>query len=84
MKHTLIASIFAAGLLGTGAVSAAENAQPAVQVQQAQQTQPTQAQQQVQAQAQPGPVTAQQTTTVAPVYEVPGRVNRAGSIYFGQ
>ena len=25
-----------------------------------------------------------QAVSVAPVYEVPGRVNRAGSIYFGQ
>ncbi|WP_287496529.1 hypothetical protein [Pandoraea sp. CB10b_02] len=79
MKQALIASAFAAALLSTGAVTAAENTQPAPAPQQAQQTQPRQP-----AQAQPGPVAAPQTTTVAPVYEVPGRVNRAGSIYFGQ
>ncbi|ALS59795.1 hypothetical protein [Pandoraea norimbergensis] len=79
MKHALIASAFAAAVLTVGAAQAAENTQ-------SQQAQPqqTQAQVQVQQQAQPGPVAAQQTTTVAPVYEVPGRVNRAGSIYFGQ
>ncbi|WP_087690512.1 hypothetical protein [Pandoraea sp. PE-S2R-1] len=82
MKHALIASAFAATLLTVGAAQAAENTQPASQPQQAQSQ--TQAQVQVQQQAQPGPVAAQQATTVAPVYEVPGRVNRAGSIYFGQ
>lgn len=81
MKHALIASAFAAALLTVGAAQA-ENTQPASQPQQAQSQ--TQAQVQVQQQAQPGPVAAQQATTVAPVYEVPGRVNRAGSIYFGQ
>ncbi|MDR3396470.1 MAG: hypothetical protein P4M06_02805 [Pandoraea sp.] len=79
MKQVLIASAFAAAFLSAGAVSAAENSQPAAQPQQ------TQQQAQVQTQAQPGPVAASgQTSTVAPVYEVPGRVNRAGSIYFGQ
>ncbi|VVD66854.1 hypothetical protein PIN31115_00385 [Pandoraea iniqua] len=82
MKHALIASAFAAALLTVGAAQAAENTQSASQPQQAQSQ--TQAQVQVQQQAQPGPVAAQQATTVAPVYEVPGRVNRAGSIYFGQ
>jgi len=84
MKHALIASAFAAALLTVGAAQAAENTQPASQPQQAQSQTQTQAQVQVQQQAQPGPVAAQQATTVAPVYEVPGRVNRAGSIYFGQ
>lgn len=82
MKHALIASAFAAALLTVGAAQAAENTQPA-QGAQPQQTQQA-AQVQVQQQAQPGPVAAQQTTTLAPAYEVPGRVNRAGSIYFGQ
>lgn len=81
MKQVLIASAFVAACLTAGAVSAAEKSQPAAQPQQTQQ----QAQTQVQTQAQPGPVAASvQTSTVAPVYEVPGRVNRAGSIYFGQ
>ncbi|MCI3207190.1 MULTISPECIES: hypothetical protein [Pandoraea] len=83
MKHALIASTFAAALLSAGAMTganAAENTQPAAQAQQVQ----TQAQTQVQVQAQPGPVAAQQGSVVSPVYEVPGRVNRAGSIYFGQ
>lgn len=80
MKPILIASTLALALV-TGAASAAESAQqPAAQPQQAQQ----QAQAKTQAQAQPGPVAAQSSTVVAPVYEVPGRVNRAGSIYFGQ
>ncbi|VVD61946.1 hypothetical protein [Pandoraea terrigena] len=79
MKPRLIASAFAAALLSAGVASAAENTQPAAQPQQIQ----TKAQ--VQTQAQPRAVAAAaQTTTVAPVYEVPGRVNRAGSIYFGQ
>ncbi|MFJ2994431.1 hypothetical protein [Pandoraea sp. NPDC087047] len=81
MKQVLIASTIAAALLGAAAMTnanAAENTQPAAQPQQAQQ------QAQVQVQAQPGPVAAQQGTVVSPVYEVPGRVNRAGSIYFGQ
>ncbi len=81
MKSILIASAFAAALLSTGAASAAENTPTAARPQQTQ----TQAQVQVRTQAQPGAVAATpQTTTVAPAYEVPGRVNRAGSIYFGQ
>lgn len=81
MKQVLIASAFVASCLTAGAASAAENSQPAAQPQQTQQ----QVQTQVQTLAQPGPVAAAvQTSTVAPVYEVPGRVNRAGSIYFGQ
>lgn len=83
MKQVLIASAFVAACLTAGAVSAAEKSQPAAQPQQTQQQAQTQTQ--VQTQAQPGPVAASvQTSTVAPVYEVPGRVNRAGSIYFGQ
>ncbi|MDM8354732.1 hypothetical protein [Pandoraea communis] len=79
MKQVLIASAFVAACLTAGAVSAAEKSQPAAQPQQ------TQQQAQTQTQAQPSPVAAPvQTSTVAPVYEVPGRVNRAGSIYFGQ
>ncbi|WP_353191583.1 hypothetical protein [Pandoraea pnomenusa] len=80
MKQALIASTFAVALFA-GAASAAEQAQPAAAQAQAQQ----QTQVQTQTQAQPGPIAAQPTTTVvSPVYEVPGRVNRAGSIYFGQ
>ncbi|AKM30635.3 hypothetical protein AB870_11740 [Pandoraea faecigallinarum] len=84
MKRVLIASTFAVALFGAGAftgANAAENTQQqAAQPQQSQQ----QAQAQTQVQAQPGPVAAQQGSVVSPVYEVPGRVNRAGSIYFGQ
>ncbi|VVE63342.1 hypothetical protein PCA31118_01226 [Pandoraea captiosa] len=87
MKQFLIASTFAAALLSAGAVTsanAAENtqsaSQPSAQPQQVQQ----QAQRQTQVQAQPGPVAAQPGSVVSPAYEVPGRVNRAGSIYFGQ
>ncbi len=82
MKQVLIASTIAAALLGAGAMAsanAADNTQPVAQPQQVQQQA-----QQGQVQAQPGPVAVQQSTVVSPVYEVPGRVNRAGSIYFGQ
>ena len=81
MKQALIASALMGALLSAGTASAAERSQPVAQPQQAQQ----QVQVKVQAQAQPGPVAAApQAVSVAPVYEVPGRVNRAGSIYFGQ
>lgn len=79
MKQALIASALMAALLSAGTASAAEGSQPVAQPQQARQ------QVQVQTQAEPGPVAAApQAVSVAPVYEVPGRVNRAGSIYFGQ
>lgn len=83
MKHALFASTLAAALLSAGVMtsaSAAENTQPPAQPQQVQ----PQAQAQTQVQAQPGAVAAQAGSVVSPVYEVPGRVNRAGSIYFGQ
>ena len=83
MKHALFASTLVAALLSAGAMtsaSAAENTQPPAQPQQVQQ----QAQAQTQVQAQPGAVAAQAGSVVSPAYEVPGRVNRAGSIYFGQ
>lgn len=77
MKQVLIATAFAASLLTLGAAQAAETNQAPAQ-QQAQQVQ-------TQAQAQTGAVAVQpQSTNVAPSYEQPGRVNRAGSIYFGQ
>ncbi|AKC68929.1 hypothetical protein [Pandoraea oxalativorans] len=81
MKHALFASTVAAALLSAGVMtsaSAAENTQPPAQPQQVQQ------QAQTQVQAQPGAVAAQAGSVVSPAYEVPGRVNRAGSIYFGQ
>lgn len=86
MKQVLIASTIAAALLGAGAMTnanAAENTQPSTQPQPQPQQVQQQAQVQGQVQAQPGPVAAQQGTVVSPVYEVPGRVDRAGSIYFG-
>lgn len=82
MKQALIASTFAAALLSAVAMTGANAAENSQQT--AQQAQPQQVQQQVQVTAQPGPVAAQQGTVVSPAYEVPGRTNRAGSIYFGQ
>lgn len=79
MKSALIASAFAATLLTFGVAQAAETSSQAQPAQQTQQVA------QVQLKAQSGAIAvAPQTTNVAPAYEVPGRTNRAGSIYFGQ
>ena len=82
MKQVLIASTFAAALMSAAAMTGANAAENSQQT--AQQAQTQQVQEQAQVKAQPGPVAAQQGTVVSPVYEVPGRTNRAGSTYFGQ